>query len=55
MKNGIDDIHAFKAFHLGTDVNLKYFDVARHTFSGELLIIRQSTQNIIVNTGHFIK
>jgi hypothetical protein len=49
-KNGILDIHAFKKEWLGTDKNLKFFDVVKNTDSGELLIVRKSTQEIIVNT-----
>jgi hypothetical protein len=55
VKNGIKDIHAFKEFHLGTNKGLKLFDVVKHTATGELLIIRKSTQNIVTNTGYFIK
>ena len=54
-KNGIRDIHKFKQDFLGKKVILKHFDVVRHTQSGELLIIRKSTQEVITHTGTFIK
>jgi RHS repeat-associated protein len=50
-KNGITNIHDFKEGFLGRNVILKHFDVVRHTQTGELLIIRQSTKEIIENTG----
>ncbi|SOU86465.1 hypothetical protein TDCHD05_170009 [Tenacibaculum dicentrarchi] len=52
-QNGIEDIHTFKADALGTNKNLRLFDVVKHTQTGELLIIRKSTQEIIESTGIF--
>ncbi len=49
-RNGITNIHLFKKDWLGTDVNLKLFDVVKHTTNNELLIIRQSTQEVIERT-----
>ncbi|MEZ4909939.1 MAG: hypothetical protein R2774_03655 [Saprospiraceae bacterium] len=54
-KNGIPDIHEFKQIYLGETAKLQYFDVAKHTLTHELLIIRKSTQEIIEYTGKFIK
>ncbi|WP_421898631.1 DUF6443 domain-containing protein [Marinoscillum sp.] len=54
-KNGITDIHRFKQDFLGRNAVLKHFDVVRHTQSGELLIIRKSTQEIIEYTGTIIR
>ena len=55
-KNGITDIHRFKQGFLGRNAILKHFDVVvRHTQSGELLIVRKSTQEIIEYTGTFIR
>ena len=55
-KNGIKNIHKFKATHLGTTKNLKLFDVVKNTKTHELMIIRKETQQIIIeNTGKFIK
>ena len=53
-KNGITDIHGFKAEHLNTTRNLKHFDIVRETSTKELLIIRQSTQQVVTHTGVFI-
>ncbi|MGB4415554.1 MAG: hypothetical protein WBI53_11835 [Paludibacter sp.] len=49
-KAGINDIHAFKAEYLGTNQNLKLFDVVKNTSTNELLIIRKSTQEVIERT-----
>lgn len=55
QQNGIPDIHAFKAGQLGTNKNLRLFDVVRDNATHELLIIRQKTQEVIINTGRIIK
>lgn len=34
-KNGITDIHAFKTEFLGTNLNLRLFDVVKHTSTNE--------------------
>ena len=44
-KHGIKNIHTFKAEYLG-NVDGSLFDVVKATSSGELLIIRKSTQQI---------
>ena len=49
-KYGIKNIHAFKAEYLG-NVDGSLFDVVKATSSGELLIIRKSTQQIVEHTG----
>ncbi len=54
-RNGISDIHAFKADWLGTNKGLKYFDVVKHSGSNELLIIRKSTQEVVERTYIIIK
>ena len=55
LEHGITDIHKFKQGFLGRSAVLKHFDVVKHTQSGELLIIRKSTQEIIEYTGTFIR
>jgi len=54
-KNGISNIHAFKADFLGTTKNLRLFDVVKHTGSNELLIIRKSTQEVVERTYIIVK
>ena len=54
-KNGISDIHAFKAEWLGTTKNLSHYDVVKHSGTNELLIIRKSTQEVIENTNRIVK
>lgn len=54
-KNGIKDIHAFKAEWLGSNKNLKLFDVVKNTTTNELMIIRKQTQEVIVNTNIIVQ
>ena len=48
-KKGIDP-HAFKREWLGTDKNIKFFDIVRHKETKELMIIRKSTRKVVVRT-----